>query len=179
MVAERAAAARAVACRSSRSPGNGSSQYLHDPRTSMSKPDSCMYFLLSHNAGNTQPVVVAAVVVRHSLEEKACSRPCALGSATAAELICSCESARGATPEVHPRVGLRLSRARALARARAPEKGQLFAAWLLKVSQTHIHIHTSTSHTKASPRGGFLKGRHAHGELEAHGGCGESARVRS
>ena len=114
--AARAVAARAVACRSSRSPGNGSSQYLHDPRTSMSKPDSCMYFLLSHNAGNTQPVVVAAVVVRHSLEAKACARPCALGSATAAELICSCESARGATLEVHPRVGLRLSRARSRSR---------------------------------------------------------------
>jgi hypothetical protein len=69
-----------------------------------------MYFLLSHNAGNTQPAVVAAVVVRHSLQAKACARPFALGSATATELIYSCESARGATPEVHPRVGLRLSR---------------------------------------------------------------------
>jgi hypothetical protein len=68
-----------------------------------------MYFLLSHNAGNTQPAVVAAVVVRHSLQAKACARPFALGSATATELIYSCESARGATPEVHPRVGLRLS----------------------------------------------------------------------
>jgi len=69
-----------------------------------------MYFLLSHNAGNTQPAVVAAAVVRHSLQAKACARPFALGSATATELIYSCESARGATPEVHPRVGLRLSR---------------------------------------------------------------------
>ena len=108
--AARVAAARAAACRSSRSPGNGSSQFQHDPRTSMSKPNSCMYFLLSHNAGNTQPAVVAAVVVRHSLQAKACARPFALGSATATELIYSCESARGATPEVHPRVGLRLSR---------------------------------------------------------------------
>jgi hypothetical protein len=109
-VGARVAAARAAACRSSRSPGNGSSQFQHDPRTSMSKPNSCMYFLLSHNAGNTQPAVVAAVVVRHSLQAKACARPFALGSATATELIYSCESARGATPEVHPRVGLRLSR---------------------------------------------------------------------
>ena len=47
-------------------------------------------------------------------------------------------------------------------------------------TQTHIHIHTRASHAKVGPAEGGLKGRHAHGELEAHGGCGEryGSRVR-
>ena len=41
---------------------------------------------------------------------------------------------------------------------------------------THRHTFTFTQalHTpRRVPHGGGLKGRHAHGELEAHGGCGE------
>ena len=54
-------------------------------------------------------------------------------------------------------------------------------------TQIHIHIHaqhTNTNHAihtylhintmwRVEPRGGGLEERHAHGELEAHGGCGE------
>ncbi len=39
-------------------------------------------------------------------------------------------------------------------------------------TDTHSHSHTHI-HTMAGPRGGGLEGRHAHGELEAHGGSGE------
>ena len=44
---------------------------------------------------------------------------------------------------------------------------------VLEVTQTHIHIHTHTFTPWRVPRGGGLEGRHAHGELEAHGGSGE------
>ncbi len=44
---------------------------------------------------------------------------------------------------------------------------------VLEVTQTHIHIHTHTLTPWRVPRGGGLEGRHAHGELEAHGGGGE------
>jgi hypothetical protein len=46
---------------------------------------------------------------------------------------------------------------------------------VLEVTQTHIqiHIHTNTFTPWRVPRGGGLEGRHAHGELEAHGGGGE------
>ena len=44
---------------------------------------------------------------------------------------------------------------------------------VLEVTQTHIHIHTHTFTPWRVPRGGGLEGRHAHGELEAHGGGGE------
>ena len=47
------------------------------------------------------------------------------------------------------------------------------AASVLEVTQTHIHIHTHTFTPWRVPRGGGLEGRHAHGELEAHGGSGE------
>ena len=41
-------------------------------------------------------------------------------------------------------------------------------------TQTHIYIFTQALHTQRRvPHGGGSKGRHAHGELEAHGGCGE------
>ena len=48
---------------------------------------------------------------------------------------------------------------------------------------THRHTFTFTQalHTpRRVPHGGGLKGRHAHGELEAHGGCSEryGSRVR-
>ena len=46
-------------------------------------------------------------------------------------------------------------------------------ARVLEVTQTHIHIHTHTFTPWRVPRGGGLEGRHAHGELEAHGGSGE------
>jgi hypothetical protein len=39
-------------------------------------------------------------------------------------------------------------------------------------SHSHTHIHTIAGTAKV-PRGGGLEGRHAHGELEAHGGSGE------
>ena len=39
---------------------------------------------------------------------------------------------------------------------------------------THRHTFTQALHTpRRVPHGGGLRGRHAHGELEAHGGCGE------
>ena len=41
--------------------------------------------------------------------------------------------------------------------------------YVLEVTLTHIHIHTNTF----TPWRGGLEGRHAHGELEAHGGSGE------
>jgi len=44
---------------------------------------------------------------------------------------------------------------------------------VLEVTQAHIHIHTHTFTPWRVPRGGGLEGRHAHGELEAHGGGGE------
>ena len=44
---------------------------------------------------------------------------------------------------------------------------------VLEVTQTHIHVHTHTFTPWRVPRGGGLEGRHAHGELEAHGGGGE------
>ena len=55
---------------------------------------------------------------------------------------------------------------------------------LSRVSEiTHRHTFTFTQalHTpRRVPHGGGLKGRHAHGELEAHGGCSEryGSRVR-
>ena len=40
-----------------------------------------------------------------------------------------------------------------------------------------LYTHPSHSqvqlHTRVGPQGGGLEGRQAHGELEAHGGCGE------
>jgi len=45
--------------------------------------------------------------------------------------------------------------------------------FVLEVTQTHIHIHTHTFTPRRVPRGGGLEGRHAQGELEAHGGSGE------
>ena len=45
--------------------------------------------------------------------------------------------------------------------------------YVLEVTQTHIHIHTHTLTPWRVKRGGGLEGRHAHGELEAHGGGGE------
>jgi hypothetical protein len=49
----------------------------------------------------------------------------------------------------------------------------VFTLCVLEVTQTHIHIHIHTLTPWRVPRGGGLEGRHAHGELEAHGGGGE------
>ena len=57
--------------------------------------------------------------------------------------------------------------------ARAPTHVHVSPVRVRNHTQTHIHIHTRASHAKVGPAEGGLKGRHAHGELEAHGGCGE------
>ena len=47
-------------------------------------------------------------------------------------------------------------------------------------TDAHSHSHKPFTHQGGSRHGGGSKGRHAHGELEAHGGCGEryGSRVR-